>query len=120
MAAVDMAARLPESVEVGSRVLPFDGTTLCFMHEAPARSQGPHAMRAALARDGYLLLRNAVPPELVDAGCASIVAEVAKQGWLVEGTDPADLIVKASPPGGGSEYPPPPPYQLISRHACMC
>ena len=56
-----MSARVPGGVEVGSRVLPFDGTTLGFMHEAPHGSQGVQAMRDALARDGYLLLRGAIP-----------------------------------------------------------
>ncbi len=42
-----------------------------------------------------------MPQELVNAGCASITTEVARQGWLVEGTDPSDLIVKKTPPGSG-------------------
>lgn len=93
----------PQNVEVGTRVLPFDGTALGWMNEAPTE-HGPAAAqtrREMLARDGYLLLRGAVPRELVDAGCAAITAEVARQGWLVEGTDPSDLIVKKAPPGSG-------------------
>ena len=109
-------------------MLPFDGTTLGYMNEFTG--SGRTAMQAQLNRVGvswrwhddasscalvrqgrsltacacylqYLLLRDAVPRALVLAGCASITAEVHKNGWLVENTDPADLIVKAEPPGGG-------------------
>lgn len=96
-----MAAQ--QGVEVGTRVLPLDGRTLGWMHEAPTGA-GPNAAatrRMMLDRDGYLFLRGLVPSDLVDAGCASITAEVARQGWLVEGTDPAELIVKKTPPGSG-------------------
>jgi hypothetical protein len=78
-------------------------STLGWMHEAPTGA-GPNAAatrRMMLDRDGYLFLRGLVPSDLVDAGCASITAEVARQGWLVEGTDPAELIVKKTPPGSG-------------------
>jgi hypothetical protein len=96
-----MAAQ--QGVEVGTRVLPLDGRTLGWMNEAPTGA-GPDAAatrRMMLDRDGYLFLRGLVPSDLVDAGCASITAEVARQGWLVEGTDPAELIVKKTPPGSG-------------------
>ena len=89
------------AVEVGQRVLPLDGEALGWMHEFDGALSDGAAMRAQLERDGYLLLRDAIPSELVDAGCASITAEVHREGWLVEGTEPAELIVKETPPGSG-------------------
>ena len=89
------------AVEVGQRVLPLDGEALGWMHEFDGALSDGAAMRAQLERDGYLLLRDAIPSELVDAGCASITDEVHREGWLVEGTEPAELIVKETPPGSG-------------------
>jgi hypothetical protein len=89
----------PAHLAVGTRMLPFDGKSLGWMHECAAATGAE--MRRELGSHGYCLLRSALSKELVDAGAAALTEEVSRQGWLVEGTDPAELVVKQQPPGSG-------------------
>lgn len=85
---------------MGTRRLPFDGKALGWMHECDGAATGPK-IREQLESYGYCLLRSALPRELVDAGAAALSDELASQGWLVEGTEPAELVVRREPPGSG-------------------
>jgi hypothetical protein len=89
-----------EHLVVGTRRLPFDGKALGWMHECDGAATGPK-IREQLESYGYCLLRSALPRELVDAGAAALSDELASQGWLVEGTEPAELVVRREPPGSG-------------------
>ena len=89
----------PEHLVVGTRRLPFDGEALGWMHECMEPTGA--AMREQLDTRGYCLLRSALPRQLVDAAAAALTQEVSQRGWLVDGTDPADLVVKNDPPGSG-------------------
>ena len=49
-------------------------------------------------RAQYLLLRDVIPREAVEAGAARIIAEMARGGWWAEGSDPSQRVARASGP----------------------
>jgi ectoine hydroxylase-related dioxygenase (phytanoyl-CoA dioxygenase family) len=83
-----MATDTPLLLEVGNRLLPFDGVTLGWMNEFDG-PRSAEAMQRAMDRDGYLLLRDLVPTRLVADGCAAITEELRRNDWLEGTVDPA-------------------------------
>lgn len=52
----------PQGVEVGTRVLPLDGATLGWMHEAPTEPTSAETRREMLERDGYVATYTSLRP----------------------------------------------------------
>lgn len=92
---------VPARVEVGTRMLEV-GRHLNWMAETPeGTTTSSAAMHALLGRQGYMLLRQLVPREAVEAGCACLAATLADGGWLAPGRVPAELELGEAPPNGG-------------------
>ncbi len=93
----------PRSVSSNGVQLPFDDRTFARQHESPPWPAGRDTIRDSFRRDGYVLLRGLLDPEVVRGLRADYFA-LFDARMLAPGTTPRDGIFSGEVPPGLPDY----------------
>lgn len=90
---------MARKVKLGIREVDFPGTQLGEMRDSNGILDDPAAMRARMAKEGYLLIRGLYPRETILAGRRAVFEQFDAAGALQPGEPIEDGVVK---PGGNA------------------